>query len=71
MNKINPAKLLNSKWTASKPMHREKHFLVSEIEFEEDGSVLSCQLEAVMTKNAYLIDWTELKNNNKWVQGWK
>jgi tryptophan-rich hypothetical protein len=71
MNQINPAKLGNSKWTAVMPMNREKHFLVSEIEFEEDGSVASCTLEAVLSNNEYSIDWTELKNEEKWVQGWK
>ncbi len=71
MNRINPAKLHNSKWTAVKPLNREKHFLVSEIEFEEDGTVLSCTIEAVISKNEYPIDWSELKNNEKWLQGWK
>ncbi|MGF1865755.1 TIGR02450 family Trp-rich protein [Enterovibrio norvegicus] len=71
MNRINPAKLRNSKWTAVNAMKQEKHFLVSDIEFEEDGSVLSCQLEAVISKNAYAIDWTELKDSEKWLQGWK
>ncbi|MDD1796136.1 TIGR02450 family Trp-rich protein [Enterovibrio sp. ZSDZ42] len=71
MNQINPAKLRNSKWTAVKPINREKHFLVSDIEFEEDGSVISCQLEAVISKNAYLIDWKDLKNSANWAQGWK
>ncbi|GAB3096707.1 TIGR02450 family Trp-rich protein [Aestuariicella hydrocarbonica] len=71
MNQINPAKLRNSKWTAVKPMNREKHFLVSEVEFEEDGSVISCKLESVLSKKEYLIDWTELKNREKWIQGWK
>ncbi|WP_105199872.1 MULTISPECIES: TIGR02450 family Trp-rich protein [unclassified Pseudoalteromonas] len=71
MNRINPAKLHHSKWTAVKPMNREKHFLVSEIEFDEEGSVISCKLEAVLSKNEYLIDWTELKSQEQWVQGWK
>ncbi|WP_105254249.1 TIGR02450 family Trp-rich protein [Pseudoalteromonas sp. T1lg75] len=71
MNRINPAKLHHSKWTAVKPMNREKHFLVSEIEFDEEGSVISCKLEAVLSKNEYLIDWTELKSQEKWLQGWK
>lgn len=71
MNRINPAKLHNSKWTAVTPLNREKHFLVSEIEFEEDGTVLSCTIEAVISKNEYPIDWSELKNNEKWLQGWK
>ncbi|WP_105264728.1 TIGR02450 family Trp-rich protein [Pseudoalteromonas sp. T1lg76] len=71
MNRINPAKLHHSKWTAVKPMNREKHFLVSEIEFDEEGSVISCKLEAVLSKNEYLIDWTELKSQEQWLQGWK
>ena len=71
MNQINPAKLHNSKWTAVTPFNREKHFMVTEMEFEEDGTVMSCKLEAVLSNNEYFIDWTELKNREKWVQGWK
>ena len=71
MNQINPAKLPNSKWTAMNPTNREKHFLVSDIEYDEDGSVMSCKLEAILSKKRYSIDWTELKNQDKWIQGWK
>ncbi|HCC80941.1 MAG TPA: TIGR02450 family Trp-rich protein [Methylophaga sp.] len=71
MNRINPAKLHHSKWTAVNPIKREKHFLVSDIEFDEDGSVTSCKLEAIISKQLYSIDWTELKNQEKWIQGWK
>ncbi|WP_428614111.1 TIGR02450 family Trp-rich protein [Shewanella sp.] len=71
MNRINPAKLPNSKWTAVKPMNREKHFLVSEMEFDEEGAVILCKLEAILSKNEYSIDWTELKSRDKWLQGWK
>lgn len=71
MNQINPAKLLNSKWTAVKPLNREKHFLVSEIEFDEEGLVVLCKLEAVLSNKEYTIEWVELKNQDKWLQGWK
>lgn len=71
MNRINPAKLRNSKWTAVAPVNREKHFLVSDVECDEEGSVIGCTLEAVMSKNEYVMDWTELKNQDKWLQGWK
>lgn len=71
MNQINPAKLPNSKWTAVNPTNREKHFLVSDIDFDEDGSVTSCKLEAILSKKHYSIDWTELKNQDNWIQGWK
>tara|TARA_Y100001956_G_C4128506_1_gene191919 strand:- start:6411 stop:6626 length:216 start_codon:yes stop_codon:yes gene_type:complete len=71
MNRINPAKLHNSKWTAIKPEHKEKHFLVSEVEFDEEGAVIICTLEAIMSKNEYSIDWRDLKNSEKWQQGWR
>ena len=71
MNPINPAKLTNSKWTAVTPVNREKHFLVTEVEFEENGTVLSCKIEAVMSSNEYFIDWKTLKDTNQWRQGWK
>lgn len=71
MNQINPAKLLNSKWTAVQPVNREKHFLVTEMEFDEEGVVMSCKIEAVLSKNEYPIDWRELKDQAKWLQGWK
>ena len=71
MTKINPKKLLNSKWTAVTPKNREKHFLVSDIEFDEEGDVLSCSIEAIMSKRAELIDWQDLKNEGLWIQGWK
>ena len=71
MNKINPKKLLNSKWTAVAPTNKEKHFIVSEIEFDEDGMIISCGIEAVMSKRAISIDWHELKNDSYWTHSWK
>ncbi|MEO2269099.1 TIGR02450 family Trp-rich protein [Pseudoalteromonas sp. YIC-656] len=71
MNKINPAKLSQSKWTAVQSRNKEKHFLVTEVEYDEDGTVLSCTLEAVLSRNEYAINWTELKDDSKWLQGWK
>ena len=71
MTNINPKKLLNSKWTAVTPKNREKHFLVTDIEFDEDGNVLSCSIEAIMSKRTELIDWQILKNEALWIQGWQ
>lgn len=71
MNKINPKKLLNSKWTAVKPTNKEKHFLVTEIEFDEEGVVISCSIEAVMSKRVISINWHDLKDEGLWLQGWK
>ncbi|MCP4321138.1 MAG: TIGR02450 family Trp-rich protein [Alteromonadales bacterium] len=71
MTKINPAKLRNSKWTSINPKNKERHFLISDVEFDEEGAVINCKLESVYSKNEYSIDWRELKNNGKWIQGWK
>ena len=55
-NKFNPKKLHHSKWTAVKPVNKEKHFLVSKVTFDEEGDVESCVIEAVISSNAYSID---------------
>ncbi len=71
MNKINPKKLLNSKWTSVNPTNKEKHFMVSDIEFDEEGLVVSCSIEAVISKRSIPIDWNDLKNDRDWIHGWK
>jgi tryptophan-rich hypothetical protein len=71
MNKINPKKILNSKWTAVKPNGREKHFIITELELNDAGDVIECNIEAIVSKRSKAIDWHELKNNNLWLQGWK
>ena len=71
MHHINPKKLLNSKWTAVKPHNKEKHFIVSEIEFDEEGLVISCCIEAIMSKRNIAIQWQDLKDSSHWLQGWK
>ena len=71
MNKINPRKLLNSKWTAVAPTNKEKHFIVSEVEFDEEGLVVSCDIEPVMSKQPTPIDWRVLKDEKSWIHGWK
>jgi tryptophan-rich hypothetical protein len=71
MNRINPGKLLLSKWTAAHPQNREKHFLVTELFRDEDGTVLEIELQAVLTKRTERLDWQTLQNNAEWLQGWK
>jgi tryptophan-rich hypothetical protein len=71
MNKINPKKLLNSKWTTVTPVNREKHFVISEIKFDEEDRVTSCRIEAVLSKSAISINWHDLKDDSRWLQGWK
>lgn len=71
MNKVNPKKLLNSKWSAVNPTNKEKHFLVSEVEYDEEGVVVLCCIEAVMSKRSASIDWRDLKDEGTWVHGWQ
>jgi len=71
MNQINPRKLLRSKWTAVSPSKKEKHFIITDIEFDEEGVVIHCEIEAVMSKRTQLIDWRQLKEQDVWLQGWK
>ncbi len=71
MNRINPKKLLNSKWTAVNPIKKEKHFIVTKLEFDDEGDVAHCLIEAIMSNRSAPIEWNELKNNDNWLQGWK
>ena len=71
MNKINAKKLLNSKWTAVNPINKEKHFIITEIEFDENNNVTNCLIEAVISYRTQPINWTELKKSEHWLQGWK
>ena len=71
MHKINPRKLLNSKWTAVTPVRKEKHFMVTEVEFDEEGIVTLCSIESLISKRSIPINWHDLTNENNWVQGWK
>lgn len=71
MNKINPKKLLHNKWTAVTPLNKEKHFMITELEFDEEGLVIHCLIEAVMFKRCESIDWQILKDQTQWKQGWK
>ena len=70
MNRINPSKLLLSKWTAANPQNREKHFLVIELFRDEEGTVLDVELQAVLTKRNQRLSWQTLKNSDAWISGW-
>ena len=72
MNRVNPKKLLLSKWTSFKPASRQKHFLVSRVIQPElpTDPVVSVEIEAVFSKAAQVIAWRELQDNSVWRQGW-
>lgn len=71
MNRINPEKLLHSKWTAMRPLNKEKHFIVTELLRDEQETVIQCILQAVMTRRDYQMDWKQLQNEEHWRMGWK
>jgi len=71
MNRINPKVLLHSKWTKVKVSHREKHFMITSIRFDENQNVIECIIEAVITKKEYKINWRDLKLSEQWRIGWQ
>ena len=71
MNRINPNKLLMSKWTAVEVKHKQRHFIVSNLHRGDDETLITCKLEAVINKTIYLIDWRQLQDPGCWIMGWK
>lgn len=72
MRTLNPRKLLLSKWTATTPVNKEKHFLVTRVLLDEAGRVVEeCIIEAVYTRRPQAIDWQSLKDETRWKSGWQ
>ena len=72
MNPLNTKKLRLTKWTAVKPIAKQKHFLVSRViqpEVETDPVEL-VEIESVFSKATQIIQWRELQNDEVWRQGW-
>ena len=70
INPINPKKINLSKWTATQPRNKEKHWLVIKLLRNENEQITGCELEAVINKRVIRIDWRELKDPATWTQGW-
>ena len=70
MNRIQRNKLRLSKWTAVAPKNRERHFLVTKV-IEHEERPMELILEAVYSKREYRLVWTDLKNDEVWLQGWR
>lgn len=69
--RLNPAKLLRSKWTACIPANKEKHFMVvALIEPEPAGPVVQVTLEAVHSGRQFDLAWCALRDTAVWRQGW-
>jgi tryptophan-rich hypothetical protein len=71
MNRINSGKLLLTKWSAVVPKRKERHFIVTRLVRDDAGTIIACELEAVINKNVYQVDWQELKDSTLWIMGWK
>jgi tryptophan-rich hypothetical protein len=73
MNRISPKKLLLSKWTAVKPIAKQKHFLVSKVILPEPPyeKIEFVEIEAVYSKKTQRIAWRDLADTELWLQGWK
>lgn len=72
-NRVVARKLLLSKWTAVAPRDREKHFVVVRVIPPEPPllRVEQVELEAVHSRRAFVMDWRELKDATRWLQGWR
>ncbi|MFN9746053.1 MAG: TIGR02450 family Trp-rich protein [Betaproteobacteria bacterium] len=71
-NPLSTKKLLMTKWTAVTPRNREKHFVVTLVVEPEPPSmrVELVELQAVHSKQVYLLHWRELTDASLWRQGW-
>ena len=72
MNPLNPKKLHLTKWTAVRPVAKQKHFLVSRVIQPELATdpIESVEIEAVFSKATQVIPWRELQDDGVWRQGW-
>ncbi|WP_043614825.1 TIGR02450 family Trp-rich protein [Chromobacterium violaceum] len=70
--RLNPEKLLLSKWTAAAPRNREKHFLVVALgRPAPDAPVETVTLEAVHSRRRQTMAWQALRDTDQWRQGWQ
>jgi tryptophan-rich hypothetical protein len=72
MNLLNSKKLLLTKWTAVKPVAKQKHFLISRVIEPEQMTdpIERVEIEAVFSKAVQEISWRDLQDDRVWRQGW-
>ena len=72
MNPLNPKKLLLTKWTAVKPVAKQKHFLISRViePAQLTDPIERVEIEAVFSKAVQEIAWRDLQDDRVWRQGW-
>ena len=72
MTLLHPKKLLLTKWTAVRPVAKNKHFLVSRV-IEPDPLQVKIEwieLEAVLSKTVPRIHRRKLQDETLWRRGW-
>lgn len=60
-----------TKWSAIEVKRKERHFIVTRLIRNEQGTLIACELEAVINNNVYRVNWQELKDSTVWLMGWK
>ena len=72
MNPLNAKKLMLTKWTAVRPVAKQKHFLISRVIQPDDPAdpIELVEIEAVFSKTTQIIAWRDLKDDSIWRQGW-
>ena len=70
--KLNPRKLLLSKWAALQPQNKEKHFLVVRVLQPQSpqAPIVEVELEAAYSRRSCIISWKTLTDAERWRQGW-
>jgi hypothetical protein len=77
--RLNPNKLLLSKWTAVAPLDREKHFIVTRLIAPLPPAAATpvsvpgiemVQLEALYSGRNIMLPWRALCDTETWLQGW-
>lgn len=71
--RLNPQKLLLSKWTAATPHDKEKHFIVTGVIQPESPAtrIESIELESVYSRRLFSLPWRDLTDGQQWLQGWQ
>lgn len=71
--RLNPGKLLLSKWTAVDPRRKEKHFIVTKVFQPEapETAIHLIELEAVYSRRSWILPSRDLTNCTQWLRGWK
>ena len=69
---LNPKKLLRSKWTATVPQNKEKHFIVisAVLPLPPLSQIEHVELQAVYSGRSFTLPWQHLTDKSQWLQGW-